>query len=208
MTYKQNPLSYQAPEKAGPLSRRQEEIISKTSKLLSKKGSQGLTIKNLAKEMKFSEAALYRHFSSKEKIVVALLENLIFQLDKLFLSIDKEMPASHRYQTYFNSLFIFFEVNRDLVDVTFSEGIFEKTQETTEALNGVSSIMNKHLIPIVMAGKLSGDFPMELNAERIIHILIGTFRLQMQKWSLSNYSFDVVLTGNDVMGILLPLFKR
>jgi AcrR family transcriptional regulator len=37
----------------------------------------GLTIKNLAAEMGFTEAAVYRHFKSKEDIIVAMLEHLL-----------------------------------------------------------------------------------------------------------------------------------
>lgn len=208
MTYIQNPLSYKAPADAGNISNRQLEIISKASKLLSKKGSEGLTIKNLAKEMKFSEAALYRHFGSKEKIVIALLVNLIYQLDELFMSIDKEMSPSHRYNAYFDKLLTFFNENKNLTDVAFYDGLFVRTVDTREALNGISNIMQKHLIPIVMDGKLTKDFPMSLNDDRIVHIALGTFRFHMQKWSASEYQIDVERTGSDVMGALLPLFKN
>jgi TetR/AcrR family transcriptional regulator, fatty acid metabolism regulator protein len=208
MTYIQNPLSYKVPETGANISPRQLEIIAKASKLLSKKGAEGLTIKNLAKEMKFSEAALYRHFKSKEKIVVALIEHEICQLEDLFMTIDKGMSPPNRYAAFFDVLFRYYQENKNLVDVVFSDGIFEKKPEILEALNGLSNVMQKHLIPIIMDGKLSQDFPMDMNADRIIHILIGTFRLQMQKWSTSDYKFDVALSGNDIMGGLLKLFKK
>ncbi len=208
MTYIQNPLSYKVPETGSNISPRQLEIITKASKLLSKKGAEGLTIKNLAKEMKFSEAALYRHFGSKEKIVIALIEHVVCQFEDLFLTIDKGLPPQHRFTSYFNLLFQYFNENKNLVDVAFSDGMFEKTTDIIEAQNGISNVMQKHLIPIIMDGKLSQDFPMDMNADRIIHILIGTFRFQMQKWSISDYKFDVILSGKDIMTGLLALFKK
>ena len=45
------------------LSTRQLEIIEVSGKILMQKGILGLTTKNLAQEMKFSESALYRHFN-------------------------------------------------------------------------------------------------------------------------------------------------
>ncbi len=208
MTYIQNPLSYQVPEIGGNISPRQLEIITKASKLLSKKGAEGLTIKSLAKEMKFSEAALYRHFGSKEKIVVALIENEICQMENLFLTIDKSLPPSHRYKAFFDLLFRYYQDNKNMVDVAFSEGIFDRKPEILDALNGLSNVMLKHLIPIIMDGKLNQDFPMEMNADRITHILLATFRFQMQKWSISEYKFDVVISGNDIMSGLLNLFGK
>ena len=47
------------------ISNRQFEIIVAAGKILTSSGVSGLTIKNLAKEMKFSESAIYRHFASK-----------------------------------------------------------------------------------------------------------------------------------------------
>jgi AcrR family transcriptional regulator len=51
------------------LSERQLEIIEAAGKVITSSGVSGLTIKNLAKEMKFSESAIYRHFTSKEEII-------------------------------------------------------------------------------------------------------------------------------------------
>ena len=58
------------------ISDRQLEIIEAAGKILTASGLSGLTIKNLAKEMKFSESAIYRHFASKEDIIISLLEYL------------------------------------------------------------------------------------------------------------------------------------
>ena len=46
---------------------RQIEIIEAAKKLIGEKGIQNITTKNLAKEMAFTEAALYRHFKNKNE---------------------------------------------------------------------------------------------------------------------------------------------
>ena len=51
---------------------RQLEIIEVAGKLLTNSGINGLTIKNLANEMNFSEGAIYRHFKNKEEIMPLL----------------------------------------------------------------------------------------------------------------------------------------
>ena len=66
------------------ISDRQLEIIKAAGKILTTSGVSGLTIKNLAKEMKFSESAIYRHFTSKEEIIIALLE---------FLKVFRKLPV-------------------------------------------------------------------------------------------------------------------
>jgi AcrR family transcriptional regulator len=53
---------------------RQMEIIEAAGRILTSSSTGGLTIKNLAKEMQFSESVIYRHFTGQEEIIVALLE--------------------------------------------------------------------------------------------------------------------------------------
>ena len=66
------------------ISNRQLEIIAAAGKILTASGVSGLTIKNLAKEMKFSESAIYRHFASKEEIIIAMLEYLAQNIDERY----------------------------------------------------------------------------------------------------------------------------
>jgi len=51
------------------LTDRQIEIINKSIDIIATKGIQGLTIKNLSKEIGISEPAIYRHFESKTDIL-------------------------------------------------------------------------------------------------------------------------------------------
>lgn len=59
-----------------PLTRRQREILLAAVELLREEGLGGLTVRGLAERIGFSEAALYRHFTSKEEVLVALLARL------------------------------------------------------------------------------------------------------------------------------------
>jgi AcrR family transcriptional regulator len=53
---------------------RQQEIIDVALDLISQKGIQGLTMKNLSKEIGISEPAIYRHFENKIEILLAVLD--------------------------------------------------------------------------------------------------------------------------------------
>ena len=53
---------------------RQKEIIKASLELITNKGIQGLTIKNLSKKIGVTEPAIYRHFESKTQILISMLE--------------------------------------------------------------------------------------------------------------------------------------
>ncbi|MFA7274084.1 MAG: TetR/AcrR family transcriptional regulator [Crocinitomicaceae bacterium] len=204
----QNPLSFEAKDTSSKISPRQIEIIVSAGKLLTKNGSSGLTIKNLAKAMNFSEAALYRHFISKEEIIVSCLDYLTCELDNHFSQLDKILPASDRFTNYFNCLLSYFHQNPHLLTVGFSDGLFELTEPINEASANFNSMLQKHLIPIIMDGKLDSTFPMEVHSEKIVHIVIATIRLHLSKWRISNFSSDVQRSGIDLAQTLLALFGK
>ncbi len=55
---------------------RQEQILDCTAALLREEGMAGLTVRKVAARVGFSEAALYRHYASKDALLVGLLERL------------------------------------------------------------------------------------------------------------------------------------
>ena len=58
-------------------SERQIQIIEAATKRIDKYGIQELTTKNLAADIGLSEAALYRHFKSKNDILLGMLSYFI-----------------------------------------------------------------------------------------------------------------------------------
>ena len=104
------------------ISDRQFEIIEAAGKILTTSGISGLTIKNLAKEMKFSESAIYRHFTSKEEIIIALLEYLVKNMDERYSNaISIEQSPEEKFKTLFQNQFSFFKKNPHFVVAVFSD---------------------------------------------------------------------------------------
>jgi TetR/AcrR family fatty acid metabolism transcriptional regulator len=59
---------------------RQIEIMDAATLRIDQYGIQELTIKNLAADLNLSEAALYRHFKSKNEILLGLLSYFILEM--------------------------------------------------------------------------------------------------------------------------------
>jgi TetR/AcrR family fatty acid metabolism transcriptional regulator len=58
--------------------------------------------------MKFSESAIYRHFTSKEEIIIALLEYLATSMDERYTNaISSEQPPKKNSQRCFKINFHF-----------------------------------------------------------------------------------------------------
>ncbi len=190
-------------------SARQLEIIEAAGKLLSHDGIASLTTKNLAKEMGFSESAIYRHFKGKEDIIVALLNYLAINMDeRLTATINKDVSPLDNFTAIFKNQFNFFKKNKHFIIVTFSEGLLEHSAEINDAMQHVITIKIKHLLAIFKQAQQQNLFTDKVKPEDLIHIVMGSFRLLMFKWRLDNFKFDIVKKGDQLIHTILLLIKK
>lgn len=190
------------------LTDRQFEIIAAAGKILTSAGVGGLTIKNLAKEMNFSEAALYRHFSSKEKIVIAMLEYLAKNMDERYtIALNNDLSPEEQFMIIFQNQFTFFHNNPHFVVTVFSDGLMDKSENITATILKIMAVKKKHLMPILIKGQKAGIFTNAIPVEDLVHIVMGTIRLQMFKWKVANFQFDITERGGEIIQSLLKLIK-
>ena len=134
---------------------RQTEILEVALELINLKGIQGLTLKNISKEIGISEPAIYRHFESKTDILLGVLSNfkeLALTLSEMMK--NYEAPASEKINFLFSRMLDLFTETPSMVSIIFSEEIFknEKVLETRmiEILNlhteTMENIISKSLI--------------------------------------------------------------
>jgi TetR/AcrR family fatty acid metabolism transcriptional regulator len=190
------------------ISDRQLEIIESAGKILTESGVSGLTIKNLAKEMNFSESAIYRHFTSKEEIIVALLEFLARSMDERYTkAISSEQSPESKFTTLFQNQFSFFKKNPHFVAAVFSDGLMEESQRINETILKIMGVKMKHLLPIILEGQQKKVFTSSITSDELVHIIMGTFRLQMYKWRVANFQFDIIRNGEKMIQTVLTLIK-
>lgn len=191
------------------ISTRQLEIIEAAGKILTSSGVSGLTIKNLAKEMKFSESAIYRHFTSKEEIIVEMLNYLAESMDFRYSEVIKESKtAKENFLQIFQNQFEFFQTNPHFVVAVFSDGLMEESLKINQTINKIMQVKMKHLLPIILKGQTEGIFTNNLSKEDIAHIIMGAIRLQMYKWRIANFDFDMIKSGNRILNNLLEILEE
>jgi AcrR family transcriptional regulator len=186
---------------------RQTEIIEAAGKILTSSGVSGLTIKNLAKEMGFSESAIYRHFKSKEEIIVAMLNYLADDIDKRLTDLNKPVEPDEQFKSLFREQFRFFSLKPHFVVAVFSDGLMEESQLINKNILKLMNVKIKHLMPIIMEGQQTGSFTNALTTDELMHIIMGTFKLQMFKWRIANFEFDIKRNGENMVQSILTLIK-
>ena len=190
------------------IKKRQLEIIEAAGEILTESGLAGLTTKNLAAKMGFAESALYRHFKSKEEVIVTMLQYLAADMDKrLTACVTKLDDPVEKLKAVFNNQFDFFQKHPHFLVAVFSEGLLEESKQINAAIMQIMATKRKHLLPIIKQGQLEGVFETSAPAEDLLHIIMGSFRLHMLQWRMTDFSFDVKQKGNRLMTSILTLIR-
>ncbi len=190
-------------------SKRQQEIIESASKLLITKGIKGLTTKNLAQEMGFSESALYRHFNNKEDIIVLLLDYLSFNIkERLDVIQTQTISAEEKLHKIFKSQFIYFSQNPHFVIAILSEGLFDETEKINSSIMKIISHKLQIISHIIEEGKTNNEFTDTIPTQDIVHIIMGSFRMIMLKWKFSKFELDLMHQGTSIMTTAINLIKK
>jgi AcrR family transcriptional regulator len=187
---------------------RQYEIIESAGKILTHSGLSGLTTKKLANEMGFSEAALYRHFKGKEDILVAMLSFLAQNMETRFREINSEFKGVERLRAIFDTQLVFFKAHPHFTVVVFADSLMEESDRINQHIHKIMQIKRKHLLPTILQAQETGVFTTAIEAEEIAHIIMGSFRLRMYKWRISNFEGDLHLIGNQQIENLIKILKN
>ena len=189
-----------------PITPRQIEIISAAGQLISEDGYARLTTKRLAERMHFSEAALYRHFSSKEDILLKMLQLLTASVQERMEAVteQQELP-DQRLRAMFDSHFTYFKAHPEYLMAIFATNFMESSLVIDTAIKNLMEVMRFHLRAVVSAGQKSGTFTQKIPTDMLVQIVMGTFRLHMLQWRMSGNRTDVKRAGNKLIDTVLTL---
>ena len=189
---------------------RQIEIMEAATLRIDKFGIQELTIKNLASDLSLSEAALYRHFKSKNEILLGLLTYFILEMNERLAVIieDKELQPSELLKKVFVSQLNTFVQKPAIVSVIFSEGIFQFNKELSDKVSTMMALMQNNINVLITRGQNEGVYGKLLGADTITTIIMGSMRMVVLKWKLSGNKSNLVTDGKNVLNGLLKMLEK
>jgi len=190
------------------LSKRQEQIVAESIKIIDEKGIQGLTIKNLSKAIGISEPGIYRHFESKTDILLSILNNFKEMAEMLSgLMKDFEGTAIEKIDFMFSRMMELFSATPSLVSVIFSEEIFKNEEllklKITEVLNTHAATIEQ----IIQKGQTENDVRKDIDIKTLALMIMGSLRLLVKRWDLNSHNFDLNKEGSKLIKGLEKILK-
>lgn len=188
---------------------RQIEIIEAATKRIDEYGIQDLTIKTLSADLNLSEAALYRHFKSKNEILLGLLTYFIDNMkERLEVILSKnKSSASELLKEIFESQLNTFIKKPSVVSVIFSESIFQFNKELSNTVSAMMELMQNHIEGIVKKGQANETFTKAVGVSTTATIIMGGMRITVLKWKLTGHKSDLIKDGSKVLNGILKMIE-
>ncbi len=191
------------------LTDRQVEIINISIDIIAKKGIQGLTIKNLSKEIGISEPAIYRHFESKTDILLAILKNF----EEVSSFMNEAMKVGNgttisKIEFMFSKIIEIFSLEPSHISVIFSEEIFKNEEVLKDKIVEIMNSKQKSIEDLLIEGQRKGEIRDDIDYKTLALIVIGSLRLIVKQWDLKNQHENLNEEGQKLVeGLKLILVK-
>jgi TetR/AcrR family transcriptional regulator len=171
---------------------RQQQIINAARKLIFKYGSGHLTIRNIAKEVGISEAAIYRHFPSKKSIMSLMADHIA---DNLLGDINKARgTANSRLETLdltMRNHFSAIEQRRGLSFQVIAEiitlGDKQLNKKVAEIIDNYINTLQDLLSQGVVSREIRQDVDLHAAAQLLFGMILGLGNI----WTLNNRTFNL-----------------
>lgn len=190
---------------------RQRDIIDAAIEIISRQGFKDLTTKNLAARIGLSEAALYRHFSSKKDLILSLLDYFSEISGKVIDEINcGGLAPTECIERFLMSRFELFQANPDLGNVLFSEELFRNDPALMGHMRGIMHSHREAVEGYILSAQNLGHISPSIDPKQLFRMIIGAMRFLVTQWNLANHSFDLVKEGRaltETLKILIEVKK-
>ena len=173
------------------LTKRQKEIVEKAIEIIVNEGFHGLTIKNLAEKMNFSEPALYRHFRDKKQIFLSVISTIGEKMLDITNEIDKNLDV----ETFFYSLTEYLTAYlcrvKGITVLIMFESSVEKDSDVREAMFSLYKKMLKFVSGVLSEKKAKGEVKPNLDSEIAAQVYLGIIQSMVLKYHLSGGKYKI-----------------
>ncbi len=155
---------------------RQEAILDHLLEMVTGNGLSGVTIKKIAARVGFSEAALYRHFPTKQALVLGLIDRLENMLLDPIREIagNRSQPPSRRLELIIRHHTGLVRKHNSLPILLFAEA---SASGDPELIGRMCSIFHNYttiLTRVVHEGRVTGELTEEIEEDCLALLLMGT----------------------------------
>ena len=179
--------------KTNPRTPRQQEIVDAARKIITSRGTKSLTVSQIAKELKITDGALYRHFTTKNDIIRLLIGDIESTLlNNIQESAQKSDDHLEKLKNIFFSHLSYAEQRKGLTFIIINETLSMKDKKLQKEMYEVVRKYLKNIEAIFSKGINSGKFRKDLNTASASLAFFGMVQATVTIWALSGFDYSLM----------------
>ncbi|MBM2817275.1 MAG: regulatory protein, tetR family [Ignavibacteria bacterium] len=186
---------------------RKKQITEQAVEIIHRIGFSGCSIRTISGEIGISEAAIYKHFESKEQIIISIFSQLESKFEPLESELSKIKDSKKKLEKFILFHLQLIEDNPRLSSLLFSEEIFKEHEVVSNKLKTLMKHRHRLLLSIISEAMSSGIMK-KLDKEIVIGMIQGFIRHTILRWKLGGYAFSLTKTGRQFLLIINKILFR
>ncbi len=188
---------------------RQKEIIKASCDIIAGEGIKALTVRNIASKIRTTDAAIYKHFKSKDEILQGIVYVFRSGTTEILKRLsDANKPYIDRVMEFFLGRCMQFENDKSMAIVMFPHDIFKNDKKILSAIVQTVEEHGSMLAEIIKKGQANGEIRADIPAGHLFVMIMGSLRLLITRWRGSNYAFSLVAEGEQLWKSLEKLIEK
>jgi len=169
---------------------KQIKIVKSARRIISEKGIEKLTIREIAKDLGVTDGALYRHFRSKKEIISLLIDNIE---ETLLAAIEEAAKSSSEPLRKLSDIFLthlsYAEQRKGITFIIINETLSLKDKSLQRKMFGVINKYLKMIKAILIEGITSGKFRKDFDVTSAGIAFFGMVQSMVTLWALSGFRY-------------------
>jgi len=186
-----------------------EGLILSTIEVISEHGLQGLTTREVAKRQGISESTIFKHYKTKNELILAVLEYFSQYDEAIIESLGLKELKPIEAITYFVEAYVtYYENYPEITAITLSyEGLLHEVELSAVVKRIVNSRINT-IQRLIEEAKRQKEMPEYVDPVCLSDFIIGMERVVILRWRLNNYNFSLKESTLTALKMLLDSFKN
>lgn len=171
---------------------RRESIIMSAIEIIDELGINELSLREIGNRQGISDSALYKHFSNKEELILAVLDYYSRFDTSIMQTIEESNLKSKEAIIFFIKCITEIYENQPSI-VSLAHG-FEVLKSEDAPGNKAKEIFIKRsdfLNETIKKGQMDGSITSDINSEDLADFILGYIRNLLLKWSIFKYKFPL-----------------
>jgi AcrR family transcriptional regulator len=171
---------------------RKQQIARAAMEIISEEGLHNLVMVKIAKRVGVTDAAIYKHFRSKDDMLLFMIEDLEkSMIERFIVHIGHVVDPIAQLYNLLSFQFEFIEENRGIPRIIFSESLQQQNKEIKVKIANLLTNYLQIIKDMLNAAKKNGQVNKEVDVDAAASIFVGMIQSSVVFWSLSDFSYSL-----------------